>query len=60
MKTDSTLLRKDVEFIDCDDSLNKIKEAPSSAEVFARFNPKLPLGLACDASKVGIGDVLYH
>ena len=44
----------------CDESLNKIKEALSSAEVLAHFDPKVPLGLACDASKVGIGAVLYH
>ena len=57
------LLRKDVEFIwstHCDESLKKIKEALSSAEVLAHFDPKLPLGLACDTSKVGIGAVLYH
>ena len=57
------LLRKDVEFnwsTDCDESLNKIKEALSSAEALAHFDPKVQLGLACDASKVGIGAVLYH
>ena len=57
------LLRKDVEFnwsTDCDESLNKIKESLSSAEVLAYFDPKVPLGLACDASKVGIGAILYH
>ena len=45
---------------DCDESLNKIKEVLSSAEVLAHFDPKVQLGLACDASKVGIGAVLYH
>ena len=57
------MLRKDVEFnwsTDCDKSLTKIKEALSSAAILAHFDPKVPLGLACDASKVGIGAVLYH
>ena len=57
------LLRKDSEFswsAECDKSLNKIKEALMSAKVLAHFDPKVPLGLACDASKVGIGAVLYH
>ena len=57
------LLRKDAEFswsAECDKSLNKIKEALTSAKILAHFDPKVPLGLACDASKVGIGAILYH
>ena len=44
------LLRKDVEFnwsTDCDESLNKIKEALSSAEVLAHFDTKVQLGFPC-------------
>ena len=57
------LLRKDAQFCwssECEDSFNKIKEALTSAEVLAHFDPQVPLGLACNASTVGIGAVLYH
>ena len=43
-----------------EDSFKRIKEALTSTEVLAHFDPKLPLGLACDASTVGIGAVLYQ
>ena len=45
---------------DCDESLNKIKEVLSSAKVLAHSAPKVPIAVACEASKVGIGAVLYH
>ena len=32
----------------------------TSAKVLAHFDPELPLGLACDASAVGIGAMLFH
>ena len=57
------LLKKDAQFCwssECEDSFNKIKEALTSAEVLAHFDPQVPLGLACDASTGGIGAVLYH
>ena len=57
------LLRKDAPFhwsVESEDSFKRIKEALTSTEVLAHFDPKLPLGLACDASTVGIGAVLYH
>ena len=31
-----------------------------STDILAHFDPKLPLGLACDASSVGVGVVLFH
>ena len=31
-----------------------------SSEFLAHFSPEVPLGLACDASAVGIGAVLFH
>ena len=37
-----------------------IKEALTSTDVLVHFGPKLPLGLACDASFVGVGAVLFH
>ena len=37
-----------------------IKETLTSMEVLAHFNPDFQLGLACDASGVGIGAVIYH
>ena len=39
----------------CEDQRNL-----TSTEVLALFNPNVPLGLACDASGVGIGAVIYH
>lgn len=37
-----------------------LKELLSSDNVLAHFDPALPVGLACDASSVGIGAVLFH
>ncbi len=57
------LLRKDEPWswsTECQDSFVKIKEALTTTKVLAHFNPDLPLGLACDASAVGIGAVLFH
>ena len=57
------LLRKDAPFpwsAECEDSFKRIKEVLTSTEVLAHFDPKVPLGLACDASTIGIGAVLYH
>ena len=38
----------------------KIKDALTSTDVLAHYEPNLPLGLACDASSVGVGAVLFH
>ena len=57
------LLRKDEPWswnTECRDSFIKIKEALTTTKVLAHFSPDLPLGLACDASAVGIGAVLFH
>ena len=57
------LLRKDEPWswsTECQDSFVKIKEALPTIKVLAHFNPDLLLGLACDASAVGIGAVLFH
>ena len=45
---------------ECEDSFNKTKEALTSVEILIHFDPQVSLGLACDASTVGIGAVLYH
>jgi len=39
--------------------LKKLRETLTSAEVLAHYTD-VPLGLACDASGVGIGAVIYH
>ena len=57
------LLRKEERWCwtqNCQYSFVRIKEALTSAKVLAHFNPELPLGLACDASAVGIGAVLFN
>ena len=57
------LLRKDEPWswnTECQDSFVKIKEALTTTTVLAHFSPELPLGIACDASAVGIGAVLFH
>ena len=57
------LLRKYTPFhwsAECEDSFKRIKEVLTSTEVLAHFDPKVLLGLACDASTIGIGAVLYH
>ncbi|WP_435321293.1 RNase H-like domain-containing protein, partial [Klebsiella pneumoniae] len=37
-----------------------LKKLLSSDNVLVHFDPTLPIGLACDASSVGIGTVLFH
>ena len=36
-----------------------IKEALTSSTTLSYYDPKLPLSIACDASQVGIGAVLF-
>ena len=57
------LLRKGITWDwtdECQRNFDKIKEVLTSADVLAHFDPKLPLGLACDASSIRIGAVLLH
>ena len=44
----------------CQQSFQALKKALTSAEVLCHYNPRLPLSLACDASSVGIGAVIFH
>jgi len=44
----------------CQQNFTRIKETLISADVLAHFDPSLPLGIACDASSIGIGAVLFH
>ena len=37
-----------------------VKEKLCDDTVLAHFDPKLPIGSACDASEVGLGAVLFH
>ena len=37
-----------------------LKQALTTTTVLAHFDPDIPIGLACDASAVGIGPVIYH
>ena len=57
------LLRKDTPWewsSECQESFEKVKEALTSTKVLAHYNSELPVGLACDASAVGVGAVLFH
>ena len=57
------MLRKDTPWNwsdECQQSFEKIKEALTLTRVLAHYDPKLPVGLACDASAVGVGAVLFH
>ena len=42
------------------EAFQKLKEVLSTDDVLVHFDETLPLGSACDASKVGIGAVLFH
>ena len=42
----------------CDEAFSKIKEMVASDKVLIRYDPNLPVRLACDASPYGIGAVL--
>ena len=44
----------------CDEAFSKIKEMVASDKVLIRYDPNLPVRLACDASPYGIGAVLSH
>eukprot|EP00731_Ephydatia_muelleri_P015743 Em0009g167a len=57
------LLRKDVPWNwdkAADEAFNKMKQALASMDVLVHYDPERSLGLACDASSVGVGAVLFH
>jgi len=57
------LLRKETPWkwsSECQQSFDQIKEALTSTKVLAHYDSKLLVGLACDASAVGVGAVLFH
>ena len=41
-------------------AFHKVKEMITSEQVLTHYDPSLPLKLACDASRIGIGPVLPH
>ena len=43
-----------------EEAFRKLKEQLSSENVLVHYNKDLPIGIACDASNVGIGAVLFH
>ena len=43
-----------------ENTFRELKERLSSENVLVHYDQKLPLGIACDASTVGIGAVLFH
>jgi hypothetical protein len=44
----------------CQSAFDSIKKCVSSSPVLAHFDQSLPVGIACDASSVGLGVVLFH
>jgi hypothetical protein len=59
----NNLLKQDVQWDwskEANDAFTKLKEALASMDVLVHYDPKLTLGLACDASSVGLGAVLFH
>ena len=57
------LLKNDVEWSwsdKCDYAFRELKLKLASAPVLCHYDPSVPLGLACDASSVGLGIVLFH
>ncbi|XP_062714269.1 uncharacterized protein K02A2.6-like [Aedes albopictus] len=57
------LLRKDVKWnwsADCQRSFEQFKEVLKSDLLLTHYNPKLPIVVAADASKTGIGAVIFH
>lgn len=41
-------------------AFDKVKSMLSAETVLVHYNPSLPVGIACDASEVGVGAVLFH
>ena len=41
-------------------AVDAIKEALTSSTMLSHYDPNLPLSIACDASQVGIGAILFH
>ncbi|XP_062704527.1 uncharacterized protein K02A2.6-like [Aedes albopictus] len=57
------LMRKDVKWnwsADCQRSFEQFKEVLKSDLLLTHYNPKLPIVVAADASKTGIGAVIFH
>jgi len=44
----------------CQQSFMKVKSELASHNVLTHFNPKIPLGISCDASARGLGIILFH
>ena len=42
------------------EALDKVKSMLCEDTVLAHFDPSVPIGIACNASTVGIGAVLFH
>ena len=40
--------------------MDAIKKALTSTDSLSHYNPQLPVSLACDASSVGVGTVIFH
>ena len=43
-----------------DEAFVKLKTLLSKDTVLTHFDPSVPIGISCDASKVGVGAVLFH
>ena len=57
------LLHKDAQWCwttECSQAVKDIKKVFKSPNTLSNYDPKLPLSIACDASQVGIGAILFH
>jgi hypothetical protein len=45
---------------ECQTAFDEVKRTLASSEVLAHYDQTLPMGISCDASKVGLGIVLFH
>lgn len=43
-----------------EDAFLQLKKTLTSNVILAHYDPKLPIGISCDASGVGVGVVLFH
>lgn len=57
------LTRKNKPFVwtaECQEKFEKSKGLLLNSQVLTIYDPKLPIGVVCDASSYGVGGILFH